>query len=821
MTRGGQPVQHSSVNPVQSALWGFGATLATEQPDLTVLRVDLDPQTMVDDALFNEIQSSSRTEAQVAFRSGARYVARLQRAAISENEPLLADRDQPVMLDIEERGVLENLKLRPVARQAPGPGEIEIRIHATGLNFRDVLNALGVYAGQAGVLGSECAGEVVAVGQGVTDFQIGDPVMALANGTFGRFAVTKAKVAIHIPAHLSYEEAATIPITFLTAYYALYHLAGMKAGDRVLVHSASGGVGVAAVQLTQQAGATVFGTAGSPAKRDFLQQMGVQHIMHSRNLDFVDQIKAETDGQGVDVVLNSLTGDFIPASLSILRPGGHFLEIGKAGIWDDAQVQDFRPGVHYSVIYLGEVWETQPDLIQSMLRDIAAGFESQTLHPLPLQVFPLTKAADAFRYMAQARHIGKIVLSQDVATDRLSPEATYLITGGTGGIGLRVARWAVEQGARHVVLVSRRGATAEAQALAAELGEQGAEVRILPADVSERESVHQVLAEISKTMPPLRGIIHCAGVNADAPVVQQDLDKLAVVMRAKADSAYLLGDAAQDLKLDFFLLFSSIAPVIGWFGQSNYAAANAYMDGLAHNLRAQGIPATSINWGIWENTGMTAVLTEQDKARWMRQGLKSFSPEDATRVLSQIVAASPTQVAVMPVDWRTFLASRAAAVYEAFMPSSAAAEPAAKSQPNLASRLVDVPPSKHPGILIQFIREEALSVLGLDKSTPVDPELPLQQLGLDSLMAVELRNVLARDTGLTLPATLLFDYPTIETLMGYLMKHLDVPKAAPLPAEPVAEVVEDQHEEVAALTDDEAEALLLQELNSMKKKGNR
>jgi myxalamid-type polyketide synthase MxaB len=791
---------------------------------LTVTRVDLDAQSSDVNSLANEIRASDRSEAQVAYRDDARYVARLKAASIADSDPLLANPDQPFMLDIEERGVLENLTFRPVEQRGPGLGEIMIRVHATGLNFRDVLNALGVYAGEAGVLGSECAGEVVAVGEGVDTFQIGDTVMALAEGSFSRFAITQAKVAIQIPANLTYEEAATIPITFLTAYYALHHLAGMKEGDRVLIHSASGGVGVAAVQLAQQAGAIVFGTAGSPAKRDFLAQMGVPHIMNSRSLEFGAQIQAETGGEGVDIVLNSLTDDFIPTSLSVLRAGGHFLEIGKAGIWDEAQVQAFRPGVLYSVIYLGEVWAKQPDLIQSMLRDIVAGFEINALKPLPLQVFALSKAGDAFRYMAQARHIGKIVLSQDVAANGLLSDATYLITGGTGGIGLHMAAWAVEQGARHLVLVSRRGASDEAQAVASRLTEQGAEVRIIAADVSERKMVYDVLAEIAGSMPALRGVIHCAGVNADAPIVQQDWERLSVVMRAKADSAFIIGEAVRDAQLDFFLLFSSIAPLIGWFGQSNYAAANAYLDGLAHTLRSQGIPATSINWGVWDNTGMTAALTEQDKARWMRQGLKSFSPQEATNILSQIVAASPTQVAVMPVDWRTFLASRGSSFYEAFTPSAAPTEAVAKGQPSLASRLADVPPSKHPGIMTQFLREEALTVLGLDKSMTVDPELPLQQLGLDSLMAVELRNKLSRDTGLTLPATLLFDYPTIDRLMHYLSEHIDVPKAAPINGESPPEEADDHHqEEVAALSDEEAEALLLQELNSLttKKKGSR
>src|SRR5690606_27093244 len=344
----------------------------------------------------------------------------------------------------------------------------------------------------------------------------------------------------------------------------------------------------------------------------------------------------------------------------------------------------------------------------------------------------------------------------------------------TGGIGLQVARWLIERGARHLVLLSRRGVTDEALALADEYAGMGVEIRLMAGDVSDPDSVNEIISEISATMPPLRGIVHGAGVNADAPVMQQDAERLAVVMRPKADGALLLAEATRHLSLDFYLLFSSIAPVIGWSGQSNYAAANAYLDALAHTLRAQGIPATSINWGIWENTGMTAVLAAHDQARWGQQGLQTFTAQQGVDILADILAASPTQVIVMPVNWRQFLAQHPDPLYEAFADSKAAPTQMAAG-PGLKEQLIDAPPSKHRAILLQFVRENARAVLGLAGTHTIDPLLPLNQLGLDSLMAVELRNALARGAGLTLPATLLFDYPTIDALVGYLLTHLDLP----------------------------------------------
>ncbi len=815
VTRGAQAVNGALTNPVQAAAWGFGAALALEQPELNVICVDLDADAAAgDQTLFEEIARGAHDEPRVAFRQQTRYVARLERGQAGDT-PLLAG-DQPFTLTIADRGVLDNLTFQAAERRAPGPDEIEIRVHAAGLNFRDVLNALGMYPGDAGLLGNECAGEVVAVGAQVRHVRVGDPVMGIAYGTFSRYVTAPAALAVRIPASLSYEEAATIPVTFLTALYGLQHLAGLKAGDRVLIHAAAGGVGMAAVQLALRAGAEVFGTAGSDAKREFLARLGVQHRLNSRTLDFAEQIMAHTGG--VDIVLNSLTGDFIPASLSALASGGHFLEIGKAGIWDAEQMRAARPDAHYAVIYLGDVCKDQPDLIQAMLREIVQGLEDGSLKPLPRTVFPLREAVAAFRYMAQARHIGKVVLAQDARRGQVLADATYLVTGGTSGIGLHVARWLRRQGARHLVLVSRRGATDEALALADEAAAAGAVVRLAACDVSQPAAVSGLFEQVLADLPPLRGIIHCAGINADAPVMQQDAARLAAVMRPKADGALLLAAAARDLELDFFLLFSSIAALIGWYGQSNYAAANAYLDGLAHALRAQGVPATSINWGIWENTGMTAVLTEQDQARWARQGLQSFSAERGSSLLAHILATAPVQTAVMPINWRRFLQERPSPLYAAFAAAAPApAQPGA--QPALLARLAAAPASKQRGVLAQFVREQAVLVLGLDSAQTIDALLPLNQLGLDSLMAVELRNALARGADLTLPATLLFDYPTIDALVSYLLGRLDVAQAGqpPIAAEPTGAADDD----VARLSDEEAEALLLLELEQAEKKRDR
>ncbi|VFM99421.1 MAG: NADPH:quinone reductase, partial [Candidatus Kentron sp. G] len=348
-TQGAVSVEQTedSLSISQAPLWGLGKVITQEYPDLHCARVDLDPKADKEigtDALYREIRSDTE-EDQVAFRNENRYVARLVR--YRQTQAGLELPNGPYRLQISERGTLDNLELARSPRRLPQAGEVEIRVRASGLNFRDVLSALGMYPGDPGPLGGECAGEIAAVGEGAKDFEIGDPVMAMAPGSFSQYVTVPADLVSRKPEQLGFEEAATIPVVFLTAHYALHHLAKLSAGDRVLIHAAAGGVGLATIQLAQLAGAEVFATA-SPPKWAFLESIGIEHIMNSRTTDFARQIMEITGGQGVDAVLNSLTSEgFIERSLSALGTGGRFLEISKAGVWQPEQVRQVRPDVDY------------------------------------------------------------------------------------------------------------------------------------------------------------------------------------------------------------------------------------------------------------------------------------------------------------------------------------------------------------------------------------------------------------------------------------------------------------------------------------------
>lgn len=832
VTRGAQPVNPGLPALAQAPLWGMRRTLALEYPDYHWVSVDLDATVDTTEALFKEIWTGNN-ETEIAFRANQRYVARLTSYAepASNQVARQVSESQPVQVQITTRGTLDNLVLQPAARRQPGPGEIEMRVHATGLNFRDVLNVLGMYPGEAGALGHECAGIVTALGEGVTEFQIGDEVLAVASGSFSTFATTKAELVSHKPNQFSFAEAATIPITFLTAYYALHHLAKIQPGERVLIHAAAGGVGLAAVQLAQLSGAEIFATAGNPEKRAFLKSLGVQHVFDSRSLDFAEAVMTQTQGQGVDVILNSLADEFIPKSFATLKEGGRFLEIGKRGIWDANQVAQLGRKIAYFVIYLGEICEREPALIQAMFAQLMADFKDARLKPLPLRIFSLESVTDAFRYMAQARHIGKVIVSQDDEAKQINTpvpcihaNGTYLITGGLGGLGLQVAQHIVEQGGRHLVLLGRRPPSPAATEILNRLKQAGATVLVSLTDVSREEELERVFAEIDRSLPPLRGVIHAAGVLEDGVVLQQDWDRFTRVMLPKVGGSWNLHRLTQNRPLDFFVLFSAGAALIGSPGQTNYAAANSFLDSLAYYRQAQGLPALSINWGPWAEIGMAAELGNQNQRRWAEQGLRMIAPEQGVQILQKLLGQEIPQVAVLPIDWSNFgqhfpTGHPSSLFVNLIGQAQQPGEPentSARSS-NLLQQLAEASPAKQRSLLLTHVWEQAGKVLGLDPTKQVNPQQPLSELGLDSLMAVELRNLLNRSIQGSLPVTLLFDYPTIEALAEYLAREI-LGNITPPETQTKTETTSTQATlvELASLSDEEAEALLLAELANLR-----
>jgi acyl transferase domain-containing protein/NAD(P)-dependent dehydrogenase (short-subunit alcohol dehydrogenase family)/acyl carrier protein len=822
------PTDAAPPPPTQAPVWGLAATLALEQPDLRCVCIDVDPSCGdVGGPLSAELLADG-DEDRVALRGHTRYVARLVRGGGRIESAALPTE---LRLERSDGGTLEDLALRPMARRQPGAGEVEIQVRASGLNFRDVLGTLGLYPGDPGPPGAECAGVVAALGPDVDDLHIGDAVVAVAPGSFATYVTTRASLVAPKPITLSFQEAATIPIAFLTAAYAVRHHAHLESGERVLIHTATGGVGLAAVQLALQAGATIFATAGSAAKRDYLRSLGVEHVFDSRSLDFVDQVRQATAGQGVHVILNSLPGEYIPANLSLLCPRGRYVEIGKLGTWSEEDVGRLRPDVHYWLLDMAQVLETDHAFAGAMLRDLLTELHPGGLQPPRREVFDLHDAVRAFRLMAQAKHIGKIVLRHPpqvprtggAAQDTLRPDATYLVTGGLGALGLLTAGWLAQHGARHLVLVSRNAPKPDRAVAVDRLRAAGLQVRLAHVDVADADQLAGLLDQLAQTQPPIRGVVHAAGVLADGVLIRQDSARLEEVMRPKALGAWNLHVLLRDMPLDFFICFSSVASILGSPGQGNYSAANAFLDALAHFRRQHGLAATSINWGPWGGPGGMAA------GRTPPPGVTALGVEQGLGVLSTVFERQPTQVAAVRIDWARALEDRPAIGTPAPLLADLAlavpvtADHTDRPQMRRAAflrRLDETPPTQRRKLLASLLCDQIAAILGQNAPTHLDPQQPLLALGLDSLMAVELRNSLASITGHSLPATLLFDYPTVDAISTYLLRDVLGLEAEPAAADTphdADDAAEEQRAKLEQLSADDMVALLARKLTTIGK----
>lgn len=796
-------------NTAAAGAWGFLGVVGVEHPELAVRAVDLEGRDAASDlaALVTSVFATPNLH-QLAWRAGRAWRPRLVPhegwpAAVAPSQRLVVARP----------GTLEGLALQPLQARPLGPADVRVRVAATGLNFRDVLLALGVYPGTGIPLGAECAGTVLEVGLAVADLKVGDAVFGFAHDSMGSEVVVPAAFLAKRPADLTPEQAAALPVAFLTAHFGLHGIAGLQRGQRVLIHAAAGGVGLAAVQLALRAGAEVFATAGSEEKRAHLRAMGVTHLLDSRSTAFAEQVMRLTGGAGVHVVLNSLAGDFIPAGLSIVAPGGWFLELGKRDIWSPQAVADRYPAVRYRAYDFGEEAHARPALLGPLLADVLDGLRQGSLSPLPVTAFALKDAADAFRFMAQARHIGKIVLRMPAGeAPQVQREATYLVTGGLGALGLHTARWLVAAGARHLVLLGRNAPSAVAREAVEVLRERGVQVRVVAADAADMSAMAVLFATLTQELPPLRGIVHAAGALDDGIVVRQTWARCAAVLRNKVRGAQVLHELTRDLPLDFFVLYSAAGQWLGASGQCAYAAANAQLDALAQVRRAQGLPALSVAWGAWAQGGMATQLTASGHDPWRERGLGLIEPDHGFAQLERLLGEGATHAVVLPIDWTRFLARLPegldAGLFAALAGRAADRQaPVAPAEVSVVGHLRALPAGQRHAALIEHLAERAVHVLGLETGTVIDPHRVLKDLGLDSLMAVELRNALTRSMGKPLPATLLFDYPHLTALANYLTRVFGLGDEAP-GLQPLA-----PQDGLNEMSDEEAEALLLQELS--------
>jgi acyl transferase domain-containing protein/NADPH:quinone reductase-like Zn-dependent oxidoreductase/SAM-dependent methyltransferase len=774
----------SRVNAAEAALTGLARQIGIEHPSLRCTQVDLDADGVAEietRQIVAEVLSADGEE-QVALRSGLRFSPRLT----AVKNPRSGAMAGPVQVTVNGYGAFESLGLETLKRRAPQRGEVEVAVRAAAINFKDVLHVLGMlkeHALQKGLewvdcrtLGRECSGTIVAVGDGVSDKKIGDAVICLGRDCLSSYVTVASDQVFPKPKNATFEEAAALPIAFLTAHHVLSTQAKVAPGDRVLVHAGAGSVGQAAIQLCRKAGAEVFATA-SPPKWDFLKSQGIKHVMNSRNTEFANQILELTNGRGVDVVLNSLSGEFIPSSLETLASGGRFVEIGKLDIWTPEQVAQSRPDVSYFTVDMDETTQDVLDGFNAALNQVTAWIDQGSIQALPVEIFQVAELGAAFRHLAQGRNVGKVVLSfpaleaADVKKAPVYADGCYWITGGLEDLGLKVAEWLVEQGARHLVLSGTEPPAADATAVISRMQTQGARVEAVTANVSRRDEVLRVLEGIDRSAVCLCGIIHIAGVVKDGMLQDQDWNRFRGVIAPEIAGAWNLHTLTHERHLDFFVCFSSLAGVLGSKGKGEYAAASTFIDALMHHRKSIGLPGVALDWGPW------VLRNKKFQDLMVGEGVQPIPVSRALSILEYGLRFDQPQVVAAAIDWREFAecyrARSAPRLLEAFVQASTASEPEAvhgHDADNILSKLKNASfPERHE-IVLSKVRKTLAETLRLRSAESVRVNQPLADLGIDSLMAIEVRNLLRAAFGCELSSSVVFDHPTANALTAHLIQ---------------------------------------------------
>lgn len=797
LTRGGALASGlpagSVPKPWQTARWGFGRVVMNEFPALNCTLVDLacdpaGPDTPL--RLANELLRPDGA-CEIILAAGARHALMLDEAAGGPSS--LASEGGRFRLDFHVPGQLRNLAWLPGVEAPLGGEEIEVQTRATGLNFRDVMYLMGllpdeaVENGFAGAsLGLEFSGVVSRVGEGVHDLQPGDAVMGFGASCFASHVLTRADAVARIPEDWTFEAAATVPTVFLTVYYALCQLANLQPGERVLIHGAAGGVGIAAIQLARHVGAEVFATAGSAEKRDFVRLLGADHVFDSRSLAFADEILVTTQGEGVDVVLNSLAGEAMRRSLDVLRPFGRFLELGKRDFFENTPLglRPFKSNISYFGIDADQLLTGRPQLAARLFREVIGLFREGILSPLPHRVFTTDRVVDAFRVMQQARHVGKIVLSLEGARPLVEqarerhPEQAlggcWLVTGGLSGFGLASARRLADLGVTRLILVGRRGAdTPGAGELLAEFEARGVTVLVEACDVTDGAAVAALIARVGEGMPPLSGVLHAAASFDDRLIANLDADGLQAVLAPKLLGAWNLHQATLALPITHFVLYSSVTTAIGNPGQGNYVAANAGLEGLAALRCSMGLPVHCIAWGPIGDAGYLTRNEAVKDSLAQRLGRQPLGADEALAGLADILAGPSGLHTLANFDWSAL--SR-------LLPSSGSSRFALLNQSLgeavQASDIQDIRAliaGRSPGEITELVRglvvQEVAQILSVGAER-IEPHRSLHDLGMDSLMAVELALGLEQRFGIQLPVMMLNDAPTVDKVSARIIEKL-------------------------------------------------
>ena len=792
-----------------AALWGFGRSLMNESTNYQIRLLDINGDINNDHLLttiINEFLQNDNEHEVIITASGQRFVPRLRHEPNPVNTLLsntsISKEEQNLRLCFKFPGQLRYLYWQQFNRTSPTENEIEVEVKATGLNFRDVMYTLGLLSDEAvengfvgASLGLEFAGIVIRTGSAVSRFKQGDQVVGLGSASFSNRVLTNANSLTLIPNNMSFSAAATIPSTFLTVYYALHHQARLQTGEKILIHGAAGGIGIAAIQVARWLGAEIYATVGSQKKRDFLKLMGIQHIHDSRSLNFAEEILAKTNQKGVDVVLNSLAGEAINRNFMVLKPFGRFLELGKRDFYENTAIglRPFRNNISYFGIDVDQLMQERPELTEKLFKEMMQLFHDGILHPLPFTTFDANQVIEAFRYMQQAKQIGKIVLTYShgihvnndnnthTVTEQpslsLTDQGCYLVTGGLSGFGLKSAQWLVSKGARHLILISRRGQTDldETKIALSEWQKLGINVYTAACDVTNEVALSALLEKCKTKMPPLKGIIHAAAVFDDHLARNLSENQIHSVLNPKIQGALALHKLTLTIPLDFFVLYSSVTTLFGNPGQANYVAANLWLEAFTIYRKQLGLPATCVRWGAIDDAGFLARNPKIKEALQNRIGGKALSSERAFSVLEAILHYNSPTLGVMEFDWQAISRSLPVASTTKFrevVDFSSAHDHHDENQHSQIKTMLDNLSDEDLQIAFIDILKEELSHILLINKEKIDSDQSMYDMGLDSLMGVELMVAIESRFNAKIPVMALSEAPTLKKLSLRLILEL-------------------------------------------------
>ena len=648
-------------NQEVSAALGLSRAITNGTYKFAVFSVDVDPADSHErnGAHIINLLAAPPPDHEIVIRLGRCYVPRVVRFSPTESKKAYSSRWKLGFVNSEEteKHSIDDIDFLTDENVTLREDEVLIEVRTAGLNFKDVMMAMGMLErltkadGKKG-LGLECSGIITGKGRSVAKFHLGDEVIVFRNSCFASHVKCSQEYVVHKPQNLSWVEGAGVGIVFTTAFYCLVERAHLEKGETVLIHSACSGVGLAALQVANMIGAKVICSAGTEEKRRFLKEtMAITHVTDSRSEQFCQDVLDWTNGNGVDVILNSLHGDLMKKSVALLSHGGRFCEIGKRDILENSQIpmKAFLENKSFLSCHVDILLSKKPKTFITTFDQVSKLLSSNTLEPIKTTVHPISAFKETFRMMSKGDHIGKIVfdissepmpLCLNMSSSLFKPDATYIITGGFGGIGLALSRWMSKKGAKHLVLTSRQGChNAAGRRALAFLKRQGVMVYEFSGDLAKESFVEAMIKKLSQdsTIPPIRGVFHLAGVmKEEENFLNLQPEQLELMFNSKARSAQHLHDHTLNQPLEMFLLMSSVVTVWGDPAQPAYCAANSYLDALAHHRRSLRLPALSLQLGAVRGAGYLEDKVEVTK-RLADKGTSTLHIEEVLSVLETLL----------------------------------------------------------------------------------------------------------------------------------------------------------------------------------------